>query len=251
MRHIRYRQAYLAAALVALALPAMSGGAFAIDKVSTSTDPGFNPSTGQINPGFDKKLPSATETVKIPTPAQAYAALMSPASTQPSLGEGAAAPANTTPPANAASTTGSASATTAAAPATEPTAAVPATGPIAAASATGPIGAIGATMPSKLSSRNATLDRVPLMALPLALTGAQRHDIYQAAMADKTPAATDADNLAPSSGLSYSQVLNDMHPLPASVRDLGLVKSLAYVKTKDKVLLVEPATRVVFDEIGS
>lgn len=227
MRRIRYRQAYLAAVLVALALPTMSGSAFAIDKVSTSTDPGFNPDTGQINPGFDKKVPSATETVKIPTPAQAYAALMSPASTQPSLGEAAAAPAN------AAATTGSAPVTTAAAP------------------ATGPIGAIGATMPTKFSSRNETLDRVPLMAMPLPLTEPERHDIYQAAMADKTPAATDADNLAPSSGLSYSQVLNDMHPLPASVSDIGVVKSLAYVKTKDKVLLVEPATRVVFDEIGS
>jgi hypothetical protein len=230
MPDLRYRQAYLAAALLALTLPAVGGGAFATDKVSTSTDPGFNPATGQINPGFDKKVPSASETAKIPTPAQAYAALMAPVSTQPALGAAAA------PPANAPSTTGTAAITTTT---------------TAAVATPGPIGAIGATMPAKFSSRNDTLDRVPIMALPLPLTEQQRHDILQAALADKTPAATDADKLAPSSMLSYSQYLNDMHPLPASVRDIGPVKSLAYVKTKDKVLLVEPSTRVVFDEIGS
>ena len=229
MRQVRYRrnfyrQAWFAAALVALALPAMSGAAFAVDKVSTSTDPGFVPDTGQINPGFDRKLPGASESRMVPTPAQAYAALMAPVSTQPSLGEptGAASP--------AAATTGSAA-------------------PTAAPAA--PIGAIGATLPAKFSARNATLDRVPIMALPLPLSEAQRHSIYQAAMADKAPAASDADKLAPASVLSIAQNFNDMHPLPARVRGMVMLKSLNYVKTKDKVFLVEPSTRVVFDEIDS
>jgi hypothetical protein len=35
------------------------------------------------------------------------------------------------------------------------------------------------------------------------------------------------------------------------VRDIAGMQGLGYVKTKDKVFLVEPATRIVVDEIGS
>ena len=70
-------------------------------------------------------------------------------------------------------------------------------------------------------------------------------------MADQVPAARDADRLAPASALDANQALNETHPLPASVGAIAGVKSLAYVKTKNKVLLVDPATRIVVDEIGS
>ncbi len=53
------------------------------------------------------------------------------------------------------------------------------------------------------------------------------------------------------SELSTNQALNETHPLATSVRDIGVVKLLQYVKTKDKVLLVEPATRTVVDQIPS
>jgi hypothetical protein len=218
---------FLAVALTAglLALPMY--GVFAADSTGVATDPDFYPASGQINPGFDKKLPGASESIKIPTAAQAYAAMTAPVSTDPSLGETAsAAP-------SSASTTGTAS---------------PAAAP---AAPSGPIGAIGVTMPAKFSQRNETLDRVPIMAVPLPLSDAQLRSIYQAVMADKAPAAGDADKLAPASVLSADQYFNDLHPLPASLRDIGAVSSLGYVKTKDKVLLVEPSTRVVFDEIGS
>ena len=106
-------------------------------------------------------------------------------------------------------------------------------------------------MPAKFSARNDTLDRVPIMALPLGLSDQDRQRIYQAAMADKTPAATDAAQLAPAGELDTNQALNETHPLPASVRGIPGVQTLGYVKTKNKVFLVEPATRIVVDEIAS
>jgi hypothetical protein len=45
--------------------------------------------------------------------------------------------------------------------------------------------------------------------------------------------------------------LNEMHPLPASVSGIAGAQTLAYVKTKSKVFLVNPAVRTVVDEIGS
>ena len=70
-------------------------------------------------------------------------------------------------------------------------------------------------------------------------------------MADKTPAAEDAAQLAPANELNVDQALNETHPLPASVRGIHGVRQLGYVKTKNKVFLVEPATRIVVDEIAS
>lgn len=51
--------------------------------------------------------------------------------------------------------------------------------------------------------------------------------------------------------MTIDQALNGLHPLPANVSDIIAVKGLNYVKGKNKLLLVEPATRVVFDEITS
>ena len=218
---------WLATAVLA-ALPA--AGAIGADQPST-TDRGLNFHTGQINPGFDKKVPSASKPRPIPTPQQAQAAAMTPSSTQISVG------ASGMP--SAPSTTGSAQG--AAAPA----------GNAAPQSPPGPIGAIGATMPAKFSARNDTLDRVPIMARPLRLSEQDRKTIYQAVMADNAPLATDVSQLAPASELSSKQYFRDLHPLPKSVGNIAAVKSLAYVKMKDKVLLVEPATRIVVGEITS
>jgi hypothetical protein len=41
-----------------------------------------------------------------------------------------------------------------------------------------------------------------------------------------------------------------MRPLPESVRSIDGVERLYYLKTKRKVLLVEPAIRTVIGEIG-
>ncbi len=200
------RHAWLAAAIVA-ALPATA--ALANDQPSTS-DPGFVPDTGQINLGYDPKVPSSSMPLAIPTPAQTLAAFETPESAVPALGTF-----GNSPPTPQTATTGVASAAAAAAP-------------------SGPIGAIGVTEPAKFSQSNDVLDRTPIMALPLPLTGEQRKSIYQAVMADKTPAANGADELAPASELSSAQYFNDLHPLPASVKDIGVVKSLAYVKATEQ-----------------
>lgn len=114
----------------------------------------------------------------------------------------------------------------------------------------GPLGATGQTMPSLFSERNAILDRVPIMAMPLALTQQQRQQIYQTVMADKSRSpAADAESLAPSSGLSANQALNEMQSLPQSLQDIESLEGLRYVKAKDKVLLVTPSTRIVVDAI--
>jgi hypothetical protein len=70
-------------------------------------------------------------------------------------------------------------------------------------------------------------------------------------MADKSPPATGADALTPAGELSTDQALNGMHSLPASLGDIDAVKRLQYVKGKDKVLLVEPSTRTVVEQITS
>ena len=223
MKHSQ-RHVLFAAALatgVAFAMPPTSAAAFAGNDVAATTDPGFIRNSGQINRGFDEKVPSSASVRQIPTPAQARAAAMMPDSDQPALGP---------PDANANATTGS--------------------GP-PAATPPGPIGATGQTMPAKFSERNDTLDRLPIMAWPLSLSNAERQSIYQAAIADKAPAASDADALAPSSALSANQALNETHPLPASVSGISGVQTLGYVKTKNKVFLVAPANRIVVDEIGS
>lgn len=114
----------------------------------------------------------------------------------------------------------------------------------------GPIGATGQTMPSIFSQRNAILDRVPIMAMPLALTEQQRQRIYQIVMADKSrQLAAGAETLVPATTLSTEQALNEAQALPASLQDIDLLKGLQYVKAKDKVLLVIPATRIVVDAI--
>ncbi len=120
----------------------------------------------------------------------------------------------------------------------------------AADSRPGPIGATGQTMPSKFSERNEILDRVPIMAMPMALTLPQRQRIYQSVMADtaQQPRA-DAQTLAPATILSTEQALNETQALPESLNDIDLLKGLRYIKAKDKVLLVWPATRIVVDAI--
>jgi hypothetical protein len=259
MKHIQQFALLAATLAAALALPPTRAGAFAGNNVE-ATDPGFVPNSGQINRGFDEKLPSISQARPIPTPAEARAAMMMTDSDQPALGGKPPEPMPTTEstspkhdgarresenasggpetvdvdqtPASrsGASTTGSAS---------------------PAAAPSGPIGATGQTMPAKFSQRNDILDRVPIMAWPQSLSDEERQRIYQAAMADNAPAASDADRLTPASELNVNQALNEMHPLPASVSGIGVVQALDYVKTKNKVFLVRPATRTVVDEIGS
>ena len=232
--HVTFVMAPALAAGLLLAVAAPLGVVGAIESATIPTNPGFNPDTGQINPGRTEQAPTASSEVRnIPTPEEARAALMMPISTQPSLGD---SPADTAGAAVAPATTGKASPTSANASAEPPL--------------SGPIGAVGQTVPAKFSKRNDILDRVPIMAWPLALSDQQRQQIYQAVMADKPQPPAAADALEPASQLSTDQALNGMHPLPAGLRDVASLKGLKYVKAKDRVLLVEPSTRIVVDQIA-
>jgi len=242
----------LAASLVVVAAPLATAQVRAEESATVPTNPGFKPDTGQINPGVTKQAPSqSSEIITIPTPAEARAAKMEPISTQPSAG---AASADATQTASgqqsAAATTGAATSEKAGA---EPASSISGSSATATAAAepppSGPIGSVGETIPAKFSKRNAILDRVPIMAWPLSLSDQQRQQIYQAVMADKSQPAASADALAPTSELSTDQALNGMRPLPDSVRDIAAVKNLKYLKTKNKVLLVEPSTRIVVEQI--
>lgn len=282
---ISHRHLMMATALatgLVVAVPLSIGLAYAGPGTSAS-DPGFTPATGQINPGFDKKNPASSEPRKIPTPAEARAAKMKAYPTEPSVGEQqiAAIPATdamSKETKDGQATAGGPQATNAGTDAMkngsqDASGKQPQAATVGAASRDvnggqaqtsqaqppgtqpqefhGPIGSTGQTMPSRLSERNDVLDRVPIMAQPIPMTDQERQRIYQAVMADKTPASAGAEALGPASFLSTQQALNETHPLPASVQDIAAVKHLQYVKAKDKVLLVEPATRIVFEQIAS
>jgi hypothetical protein len=223
----------LGAGLAVVGAPAVqSVHAESADRLAGTLNPGFNPDTGQINPGVPIAVPSdSREVIKIPTQQEAREALMMPVSTQPSTGE-----------------TPASAATTGAAPSSgDHIATSPA---VASPPPSGPIGSIGQTLPAKFSTRNDVLDRVPIMAWPLAVSAEQRRQIYEAVMADKTAQAAGADALIPTSVLTTEQALNGTHALPASLQGIAQLNGLAYVKGATKVLLVTPATRTVVDEVA-
>ena len=224
----RYPIALGTAVAVVLALSSPNGPARAADVVSQANNPGFVPSTGQINPGAPQQPSSqSTDFANLPTPEEARAALMAPLSKQPSTGD---APAATTGIGGQGAQANMPAATNEPPP-------------------SGPIGSFGQTIPAKFSKRNDTLDHVPTMAIPLPLTDEQRKQIYDAVMADKSQPVAGADALKPASELSPNQALKGMHPLPESVRGIDGVTRLYYVKAKGKILLIEPATRTVVGQI--
>jgi hypothetical protein len=264
----------LAAAMAAVfVVPGIGSGispASAEEPVTLPTDPGFNANTGQINTGAPDQAPSRpTEVIKIPTPEESRRALMTPVSKQPSLGstpsvprpeaQTSGGPATKQESQNAVggpqglTTAGSAPGFDAATAAGTMTATT--TGKAWSAAGepppSGPIGSFGETIPAKFSERNDILDRTPTMALPLPLTDQQRSQILDAILADNTPATAGADSLMPASELTTDQALNGMHPLPESLRGIEGLAKLQYVKGKNKVLLVEPATRTVVEEFKS
>ncbi len=265
-----YRHLLLTTALaagLAASMTTLPRMARADENGTSASDPGFVPQTGQINPGFDQKLPTSFTPRPIPTPEEARAALMMLDSGQVSIGN---EPAEGLPPAKpltadhkvsqnasggptasqsgpienngSGNTGGGASATTGSGNSGGANAAMP--------PQPGPIGATAQTMPAKFSKRNDILDRVPIMAFPLRLDEQQRQQIFQAVMADKTQPAADADQFAPASQLPDNIALNETHPLPTDLLGIKLLQGLAYVKGKTKVLLIEPATRTVVDQIS-
>jgi hypothetical protein len=216
------------AGVAAAAILSLGAAVFAQGEPKRPINPGLVPGTGQINTGEAPRPWSQSPDTKIPTPDQAWSALVEPISRQPSAGG---------PPA---ATTGSGGQQ-----ASQPGATVASNEP----PPSGPIGAFGQTIPAKFSKRNDVLDQVPIVAIPLPLTAEQRKQIYDAVMADKSQPVAGAEKLKAADELSPDQALNGMRPLPESVRAIDGVSRLYYIKSKDKVLLIEPNVRTVVGEI--
>ena len=181
-------------------------------------DPGFMPDTGQINRGFDEKVPTMSQPRPIPTPARSPRGEAMPDRDQPALGRSANECHHRLRFAGAQRRRAD------------------------RCDRANHAGQILSSVTTRSTACRSWRCR-------LSLSDNDRQRIYQAAMADKTAAAEDAEQLAPASELNANQALNETHPLPASVRGISGVQQLGYVKTKDKVFLVEPATRIVVDEI--
>lgn len=231
----RYSHGLGTALAAVLILMATNTPLWAGDKPANSNNSGFDSATGQINSGEAMQLSSqSTDFATIPTPDEARAALMAPISKQPSTGDASPAMTSGTGPKEP---NGYA----------EPSNANASAGP----PPSGPIGSFGQTIPAKFSKRNDTLDHVPIMAWPLPLSDQQRKQIYDAVMAEKSQPVAGADALKPSSELSPAQALSGMYPLPASVRGIDGVTRLYYVKSKNKVLLIDGETRTVVAQITS
>jgi hypothetical protein len=264
---MKIHQIKLAAAMAAvIAVPVLSCLAGAEESATVPTDPGFKADTGQINPGATGPLPfESSKVTTIPTPDEARRALLTPISKQPSVGNVPNAPrpegqtvggpsanqesknavggpqgltTSGTVPAPGGGKAGAQAASPGSTAGTEP-------------APSGPIGSFGETIPAKFSQRNDVLDRVPIMAWPLPLTDQQRKQVYDAVMADQSQPVAGADALKPASELSTDQALNGMRPLPESVRGIEGLGKLQYLKANNKVLLVEPSTRTVVDQITS
>jgi hypothetical protein len=103
------------------------------------------------------------------------------------------------------------------------------------------------TVPAKFSERNARLDDMPTMALPLRLTDEQKQRIVASVAKSNAPvqqiSAKPADVLPATTQTS---------PLPDDVKaDAPMTSDLQFIRTKDKILLVRAPNMVVTGEIAN
>ncbi|HZP78726.1 MAG TPA: hypothetical protein VFB45_21495 [Pseudolabrys sp.] len=109
----------------------------------------------------------------------------------------------------------------------------------------GPIGATDQTMPAKFSSRNDKLDHLPIMALPLPFSDAQKQQIAQAVRKDSHSTVDFA--AAPAQQVPYNLAL---YPLPNELTaQIPEAADYRVLKLTDKIVLVNPADRAVVGEI--
>ena len=99
------------------------------------------------------------------------------------------------------------------------------------------------TVPAKFSERNNAIDNLPILGMSLGLNDAQKRAILDSVRAANAPVATSTAKV--SDELAWTVVVND---LPASASDPALAK-VKYVRLSDRVLLIEPANRIVIGEI--
>jgi hypothetical protein len=101
------------------------------------------------------------------------------------------------------------------------------------------------TVPAKFSARNATLDKLPTNATPLWLNDEQRAKIAATLRSGGTPAAATDAHLADPVPPNV-----ELRELPDALkRDIPDVNKLKYLRTDDRILLVDPPNRTVVGEI--
>jgi hypothetical protein len=111
-----------------------------------------------------------------------------------------------------------------------------------------PIASTTQTLPAKYSKRNDILDRLPTMAWPFRLDDQARAQIFKAVMADKGK-TVELGKIGPADQLPADIALEAMHPLPQQLAGEPILNNIQVVKGNKKVLLVNPATRIVVDVI--
>jgi hypothetical protein len=101
------------------------------------------------------------------------------------------------------------------------------------------------TVPAKFSEGNAALDKLPIMAFPLALSDEQKQKLVAAIRAASPDAAIEKINPKLTEELPVTVTL---HEMPILANELG-VGHYKYVRLPDRILLVTPANRIVAAEI--
>ena len=101
------------------------------------------------------------------------------------------------------------------------------------------------TVPSKVSERNAKLDAMPIMALPMGLSDEQKRRIVDAIAKSNIPveqiSAKPADMLPQ---------LTQVSPMPDDVKAaVPMASDFSIIRTKDKILLVRAPNMVVTGEL--
>jgi len=101
------------------------------------------------------------------------------------------------------------------------------------------------TVPAKFSARNATLDKLPIIAAPLWLNDQQRQKIAATLRTGSAPVASTDTALAGQIPLNV-----EMLDLPDALkREIPDVQKLKYVRAGERILLVDPPNRIVVGEI--
>jgi hypothetical protein len=103
------------------------------------------------------------------------------------------------------------------------------------------------TEPAKFSERNAKLDVVPIMAKPLGLTEEQKRRIVASVTQSNAPvaqiSAKPADLLPATT--QVGKFAADVKAAVPATSDLG------FIRTSDKILIVQPTNMIVVDEIAA
>lgn len=105
-------------------------------------------------------------------------------------------------------------------------------------------GATPQTMPAKYSKDNADRAEYSIMGYPIQLSDQQKQAIWQA-IGEKTATANEAgEKIHAEAGVFLPRTVEGQE-LPQRLHDMAELRGLKYVKTDDKVLLVQPSNRIV------